>query len=87
MKDGNPEFSDIVFDFIKSRFPSASKYISVDEEMVMDGIEIFVDGRWVCSVIHDKVYAYNHTFNAGTFITPTDPQLFDKLVRICLYRR
>lgn len=76
MKDGNPEFSDLVYDFIKARYPSASKHQSL-----YSGIEIFIDGRFVCQV--DNVIWNIHT----STVHPTDPQLFDKLIYICGGRR
>lgn len=76
MIDGNPEFSDIVYDFIKARYPSASKFQSMNGNKISD-IEIFIDGRFVC-------YVGNFVWSRDTStILPTDPQLFDKLIGLC----
>lgn len=77
MKDGNPEFSDLIYDFIKARYPSTSRRI------VDMGVEIFIEDRWVCSVVHEKVYSYQFNYFATGGIAATDPQLFDKLIQLC----
>lgn len=84
MIDGKPEFSDLVYDFIKSRYPSASKSAPHGKsyQTISSGIDIFIDGRWVCQVVSNKVYSYVYNGNDNS-IKPTDPQLFDKLIYIC----
>ena len=81
MINGIPEFSDLVYDFIKSRYPSASKNVPDYYDGAMD---IFVDGEWVCQVNHDKIYSYSYPRTEA--VLPTDPLLFDKIVLMCTQR-
>lgn len=75
MIDGNPEFSDLVYDFIKSKEPSASKFYNSR----FDDVEIFIDGVIVCTVYKNGLYgrdAHNPTL-------ATDPELFVKMTHMC----
>lgn len=76
MINGNPEFADLVYDFIKSRHRSASKWINYSLE---NAVDIFIDGQLVCTVYADKLYCGRF----GRYIIPTDPHLFDKITLIC----
>lgn len=70
MVDGNPEFSDLVYDFIKSRCHSTSKYICND-----GAVEIFVDGRYIGSAYGTKFLCAN-----GALLNAHDPNIFSRLL-------
>lgn len=70
MIDGNPEFSDIVYDFVKSRYPSASKSIRGD-----GAVEIFIYGRYIGQAYGNKFLCAN-----GAVLNATDSFLFARLL-------
>lgn len=75
MIDGNPEFADIVYDYIKSRYPSASK----NYNKRFKDWEIFIDGQLRCTIYNNELYGHM----SGKPVRPTDPQLFDKIINMC----
>lgn len=78
MINGKVELSDIVYDFIKARYPSASKYV-----MGEGYIEIFINGQLTMSVYDNKVHPYYYAARGSVITNPTDPNFFDKLILMC----
>jgi hypothetical protein len=70
MINGNPEFSDIVYDFLKSRVPSISKDIRGD-----GAVEMYVTYRYIGQVYGNEFLCAN-----GVVLKATDPNLFARLL-------
>lgn len=68
----NPEFADLIYDWIKERHPSASK-------SYRNNVEIFIHGRLVCEVYGSFLVLPRY----GDVLRPTDPHLFEHLSMAC----